>query len=211
MIFTVWLTYATLASLNIISPGPAILLAISNRMRFGFKSVVLSSLGNVFGLFVLAALASIGLGALLKNSPSLFIMVKIIGCSYMMYLGVKQWMARTNVFQSPGRADATDRTAQPNLSFMAGGFGLAVTNPKPLLFFAAIYPQFIDFEAPVMPQFLLMTLTFMSISFMSLLTYAMLAGRASAWFSQGQRARYFNMFTGAAFFLLGITILFAHY
>lgn len=211
MMFTAWLTYATLASLNIISPGPAILMAISNRVRFGFKSVFFSSIGNVFGLFVLAALATIGLGALLKKSPALFVVVKIVGCSYMMYLGIKQWMAKTNVFQSSGRTDATDLTSRANLSFMANGFGLAVTNPKPLLFFTAFYPQFIDFHAPVIPQFLLMTLTFMFISFISLLTYAMLAGRASAWFSQGRRARYFNMFSGTAFFLLGISILFVNY
>lgn len=210
MTFTLWLAYAVMAALNIVSPGPAVLLAISNRIRFGSRSVYLSSLGNVLGLFVLAGCATLGLGAVVKDSAILFTIVKVIGAAYLIYLGFKQWRSKSNIFRRPVSDDELISKIPGSLNrtaFFRGGFTLAVTNPKPLLFFAALYPQFLDFHAPLVPQFLIMTFTFMAISFVSLLTYAMLAGRAMTWFSRGDRATYFNKGSGAAFVFLGMGML----
>lgn len=211
MTFTLWLAYVAMAALNILSPGPAILLAISNRIRFGIQSVYFSSLGNAVGLFVLAGCATLGLGSIVKESVMLFTIVKIIGAAYLIYLGIKRWQSKTNIFKT--NSETTESAAEivgamGRATFFRGGLALAVTNPKPLLFFAALYPQFLDFHAPVAPQFLIMTFTFMAISFASLLTYASLARRAVSCFSRDDHARYFNKGSGAAFVFLGVGMLF---
>lgn len=89
MLFSTWLVYAFVALLSIASPGPAILLAVSNSVRYGMRTVVISSLGNIIGLFFLPALATAGVGALLKASASMFFILKLCGATYLFYLGIK--------------------------------------------------------------------------------------------------------------------------
>jgi threonine/homoserine/homoserine lactone efflux protein len=87
------------------------------------------------------------------------------------------------------------------------GFLLAVTNPKPILFFTALFPQFIASGHPLLPQFLILTATFMVLSFISLTAYASLARAAKAWLLNERGTQAFNRVSGGAFVLLGIGLL----
>ncbi|MBP1680922.1 MAG: homoserine/threonine exporter, RhtB-like [Proteobacteria bacterium] len=94
-----WFLYAIVALIAIISPGPAVLLAINNSVMYDLKAVSFSSLGNVVGLFVLSSAAMLGLGVVLKTSAVLFLTFKILGACYLIYIGIKQFRAFGNIFK----------------------------------------------------------------------------------------------------------------
>jgi len=192
------------AFIAVISLGPAILLSISNSIRFGISKVVLSTLGNICGLFLLSTATIFGLGAVLKTSTSLFLMIKIVGAAYLIYLGIRQWRSKTNFFDGIEKKEAQIKS---NEIFFIEGFLIAMTNPKAILFFTALFPQFINTEQALTPQFLIMTFTFMMISFMSLVGYGVLATKAKFWLSTEQRAKWFNRILGSLFVLIGIGLL----
>lgn len=203
MALSVWLMFCVVALVSIASPGPAILLAVSNSLTLGLRRVALSSLGNVCGIFIVAGLAMTGLGAVLKTSALAFSVLKVCGAAYLIWLGVKQWRSKTNLFA----AGATEEGARSGRSVFAQGFFLALTNPKAILFFTALFPQFVTTAQPLLPQFLILTASFMALSFCSLMTYGALARSARGWFAQERRARLFNRTAGGAYAVLGIGLL----
>ncbi len=206
MEFTTWLLYMAVAIVAVISPGPAILLSISNSIRFGISRVVLSSFGNICGLLILSTAAIFGLGAILKTSTTLFLVIKVIGAGYLVYLGVRQWSSKTNFFSDTENKPAIEQTKSNNRFFIEG-FLIAMTNPKAILFFTALFPQFINTQQALVPQFLIMTFTFMAISFVTLVSYGLLAKKAKRWLSIGQRVKWFNRTSGSLFVLIGVGLL----
>ena len=156
MPFSTWIIYAAVAFAAIVSPGPAIFLAISNSVAFGWRRVVFSSLGNVLGLLVVSGLAMAGLGALMKTSASVFTAVKLMGAGYLIYLGLRQWRSRASLFSRVPEAGP-----RGNRQLFLRGLLVALTNPKAVLFFTALFPQFLSPGRPLAPQFAILTGTFM--------------------------------------------------
>jgi len=204
MDFTTWLLFVAVALVAIVSPGPATLLTISNSLKHGTRSVVLSALGNETGIFVLSVSAILGLGAILQTSTTLFLLVKVVGAAYLIYLGIRYWRSKTNLFSEPNSFEDDSRSHR---SFYTEGFFIAVTNPKAVLFFTALFPQFINLQAALIPQFFIMTLTFMVLSFLTLFTYGKLAFKAKHWFSTRQRVKWFNRAVGSLFVAIGLGLL----
>jgi len=204
MDMSTWLLFIAVALLAIASPGPAILLSISNSISYGMRSVVLSSLGNITGLFILSSAAILGLGAILKTSSVLFFIIKLVGAAYLIYLGVRQWCSKANLFD---RKENTFKKQRLLRSYYLEGFLVAITNPKAVLFFTALFPQFIDLSADLVPQFFIMTLSFMVLSLLTLLAYGFLACRARRWFSTNKRVKWFNRAIGSLFVFIGVGLL----
>ena len=94
-----------------------------------------------------------------------------------------------------------------NSDLFVSGLLVALTNPKAILFFAALFPQFIDVQKNLTAQFFIMTTTFLCFSFVSHMSYALLASSARAWFADERRAVWFNKFSGGAFVCLGVALL----
>ena len=199
-----WLLFIVVGSVAILSPGPAILLAISNSLQYGIKKVLLSSLGNITGLFILSSAAVLGLGAVLKTSTTLFLVLKVVGALYLVYLGVKQWRSKTNLF---AENQNKEKKLKNNKYFFLEGFLIAMTNPKAILFFTALFPQFINLQSDFVPQFLIMTFTFMLMSFLVLNIYGLLAFKAKKWFSTVKRVRWFNRIVGSLYIFIGLALL----
>ncbi|MFT2110003.1 LysE family translocator [Marinomonas sp. 2405UD68-3] len=204
MTFETWILFTAAAFLNIISPGPSILLAISNGVSSGSKAVVASSLGNVVGLFVLSTVSMFGLGLLLQTSAILFMGLKFIGAGYLIYLGIKKFRS-TNTFFTED-AETSVKQVQYMKKFKEALL-VAITNPKAILFFIAFFPIFLDTHAPALPQFAIMTLTFMSLSFLSLVTYGSIAKSARHWFKSKSIVKAFHRVTGGIFIGFGIALL----
>ncbi len=203
MNFSEWILYLAVVLLSTWSPGPAVMLSMSNAVSHGLRAAAFSSLGNVVGLFVLSGAAFLGIGAALQASSALFNGLKIAGAVYLIYLGIRKWrsderMADSTVVAAPLRA--------PLKLILQGGL-LAVTNPKALLFFSALLPQFIHPGQPLLAQFLSLTVTLMVASFTALMGYAALAASARNWLTVGRRNRGFNRVWGAAFVVLGLGML----
>lgn len=200
-----YLAYCAIAFFTITSPGAAVLLAIHNGMRYDIKAVAISAFGNILGLFILSSIAMLGVGALLQASAVFFLILKVIGAMYLIYLGYKQ------IFNSPtslAGEDKLDKVSYSKWKVFKKGFLLAVTNPKPILFFTAIFPLFLEKSISVMPQFFIMTGTFMTISIISLIGYGYLSNVAKSWFFDEKKLGLFYKFSGSLFILMGFGMLF---
>jgi threonine/homoserine/homoserine lactone efflux protein len=198
------LIYAFVAFFYIISPGPAILLAIYNGAVNGCKVVMVSAFGNIIGLMFLSLLSISGLSALLLASSTLFATVKFIGAFYLIYLGVRQFFASNS--HPLNKSEINNYRSL--LSYFQEGLFVAATNPKPILFFVALFPQFLDTTHPIMPQFTIMTFIFMAFSFLSLSVYGYLAQRAKGVLSKINNMKWFHRISGGLFIGMGTSILF---
>jgi len=203
--FETWLMFCAVGLATALSPGPAILLAISNGASRGVPAVLCSSLGNAAGLLVISSVSMFGLGVLLKTSATAFLVAKLIGAAYLIWLGIKQWRRRDVLATAP--AEVADGGRASRWVLMREGALVALTNPKAIAFFTALFPVFIDGHRALLPQFSIMTASMMSISFLCLVAYGALARRARRWLAVPGRQRLFQRVTGTIFIALGGSML----
>lgn len=199
-----FLVYSVIAFLYVLSPGPAVMLAIVNGIRTDMKTVAVSSFANILGLAVLSTASILGLGVLILTSATLFLIVKIIGAFYLMYLGVK-FLRNKGILNID--AMEKDVKQKSKKSYFFESFFVAVTNPKPIIFFTAIFPQFLNLHEAIAPQFFIMTGEFLCFSFFGLCTYAFLSKKSKALLINEKRMYWFNKFTGGLFIFLGLGLL----
>ncbi|CAI8890011.1 MULTISPECIES: LysE family translocator [Pseudomonas] len=200
------LAFTLVAAIAIASPGPATLMAINNSLAHGQRSAIWSSLGNASGLFCLSAAAMLGLGALLASSEWLFNAVKILGAGYLFYLGLKQLFKKGPMLPD-AIADDVSKSKPSRMKLYKSAFLTAVTNPKATMFFTALFPQFIDQGATLLPQFLILTSIFMALSVTSLSLYAALASRAKGVLTRPALSRWVSRVVGTTFIGFGAAIL----
>lgn len=205
MSLSAWSLFCALSLITAFSPGPAVLLAVSNAATLGMRRALVSSAGNATGVVLVSATAMLGLGALLNTSAWLFGAVKLAGAFYLIYLGIRQWRSRVGVFDAASNAPRTKE--QPVTRLFLQGLLVATTNPKSILFFTALLPQFMSSEVPVMRQFLVLTLTFAACTLVSHLCYVGLVRSIGHWFASSARTRWFNRVSGAMFVVLGVGLL----
>lgn len=188
------------------SPGPAVLLAINNGLSFDHKAVLLSALGNILGLFILSAISMLGVGYVLKASSTFFMILKFTGAAYLIYLGIGQ-IFYNDTKKVPQKHACKEKTYD-NYKIFKKGFLLAISNPKPILFFTAIFPLFMNEHFSIVGQFFIMTFTFMSISLVSLIFYGWISGTAKVWLMNKRNIKMLNRFSGSLFVIMGIGMLF---
>lgn len=178
MNFESWLLFSTIALIATITPGPAIILVSANSSSYGVKKAIYTILGNISGLFCMSLMAVLGLSTLILCSAPIFFTLKIIGALYLIYLGVKMWRnGITGTHRSASHARFP--TAAPsNFKFYMQGVFLSLSNPKAIAFTTALFPQFIQPELSLAPQFTILVSTFMFLSFTCLLGYSILARKA---------------------------------
>ena len=158
------------------SPGPAVLLTVSHGMRGGWGDSIKVALGVQAGNGVYFALSAVGLGALLQASETLFHAVKWLGAAYLVFLGVRTWInARRNARSGP------DAPAVVGPRPFVQGVLCQLSNPKAVLFFGALMPQFIDPAGPLLLQYVLFWLVCFATEMPVLAGYGWLA-------AQGRRA-----------------------
>ena len=200
------LAFAIVAGLVTLSPGPAVLLALRNGVAHGIRSAMWSSLGNVSGLFCLSAAAMLGLGVLLKSSALLFGVVKVLGALYLFYIGLRHVFGHASALNPA--VDPTSGTSTPRpLVLYREAFLMAATNPKPILFLTALFPQFISAHAPLLPQFFVLTGIYMGLSFACLSGYALVAVRARKVLFKPNFAKWVNRVVGSVFIFFGAALL----
>ena len=200
------LAFSAVAALAILSPGPAVLLTLRNGATQGARSVLWSALGNVSGVFCLSVAAMLGLGVILKSSVLLFGATKLAGAAYLLYVGIRHLFG--HAIAVPTDASARERAApMSRRALYREGFLIAATNPKAILFFTALFPQFVDATAPTAPQFLLLTGTFMTISYTAHLGYALIARRAQHVLARPLFATWLNRVVGAMFIFFATLLL----
>lgn len=205
MTITHWLLFCGVSLLMCFTPGPAVLLAISNSVDVGAKRTAFSSLGSSAGIFVISALAMIGMGTILSLSANAFLVMKVAGAMYLIWLGVKRWRSKDGLFSSEEGLAPSERRERKNWQLAAQGLTVSLTNPKSILFFSALFPQFIVPGAPLLTQYLLLTTTFVICALISHAFYvaliSVIKGHVVA------RAKLFNRIVGGTFIALGLSLL----
>ena len=201
-----WLLFCSVALLVTFSPGPAVLLAISNAIAVGPRRAMISSMGNGFGLFIISGVAMAGMGVVLATSATAFMLLKLAGALYLVYLGIKQWRSKASIVAA---APVVQGAANPNSfwKLFRQGLTVALTNPKAILFFSALVPQVITPGKPVAIQFTVLTTSFVACAMLAHLFYANLARLLKTQLATPGRAKLFNRITGGAFVLLGLSLL----
>lgn len=199
---TWWLFVATVFVISAI-PGPNMLVVMTHSAQHTMRRATATMAGCLSALVLMLSISAAGLGVFLKAWPTMFDALRLIGAAYLIYLGVKSWRAHV-VDEAPGAdAPALDpASGRPGRSLGAlyrNGFLVASSNPKAILFAAALLPQFIDASKATLPQFGILVATFAVIEVSWYLVYAACGARIGATLKSGRVARAFNRLTGGVF------------
>ncbi|WP_262056438.1 LysE family translocator [Streptomyces sp. STR69] len=176
------LAFAALSFLLIVVPGPSVLFVIGRALAHGRRAALTTVLGNTLGAYLLVVAVALGVGSLVERSVLVFTALKLAGAAYLIYLGVKAWRQRGSL-----RAAFTSEDAPPHsaLRTLWEGFAVGVANPKTIVFFAAVLPQFVDREhGHVTAQMLLLGLVFNLIAVASDSVWGLVAATARDWFAR---------------------------
>lgn len=195
-----YLLFIAVAALTVLSPGPGVLMTVTNALRFGFKGTVGGIFGIAAGAFLVAGISATALGALLATSAIAFTIMKFIGAAYLVYLGVKLWKAPPPNFDNRSTHDAKFSRR------FSEGLSLQLTNPKAIFFFLSVFPQFIDAGASYKVQFLLLVVTYAFLVVGIHTIYALFAQQAKGWLTSERGGRILNKAGGATFMCFGAAL-----
>ncbi len=193
MNWTTWWIFATTETVLCLTPGPAVLCVLSSALRSGSRKSIASNLGILAANAVYFVLSATGVGALLMASYNLFFAVKWIGAGYLILLGLRAFLGKSDVLTV---ADGAPRETSAWRLF-GDGFVLQASNPKAIVFFSALVPQFFDLRYPIAPQVAILAVTSAVIEFFVLLGYGFAAGQASTLARQPRYASWTNRIAGA--------------
>ena len=183
----VWLAYFLAAWLIALSPGSGAVLSMSHGLQYGVRQTTATIVGLQIGLAAILLVAGAGVGALLLASTTAFMVVKVLGAGYLIWLGVKQWRAPVDGAASDAAAPSEPAGLSVRQRLLRGALTNA-TNPKGIVFMVAVLPQFIDPNKPLALQLAILLVTTLAVDSVVMHGYAFLASRLRA-LMQSVRAR----------------------
>ncbi len=198
--------YIVAAMVIILAPGPSVLFVIARAIAWGRKTAVFTVAGNVTGAFALSTMVAIGLGPILQRSDLAYAAIQWGGGLYLMYLGIEAIrQRRTHAEDMRNQGDIAPGVARS----MRDGFWVGALNPKGLVFYAAVLPQFVDREkGNVALQLIFLGAVFSILAFVSDGTWGLLAGTARQWLAtDAKRLEKLRATGGIVMIILGISVL----
>lgn len=196
--------YASVAIM--LAPGPSVMFTIARAVAWGRGTAILTVLGNSMGMLILSLVIAVGLGPLLQRSELLLIFVQVLGGAYLIYLGIDALKHR--------RLHAADMVAINELKpakpqVVKQGFMVGVLNPKALVFFSAIFPQFVDASVgSITIQMIWFGVIFAALAFLLDGMWAVVVGGSRDWFANSQsRLVALRTMGGVVMLLLGALVI----
>jgi threonine/homoserine/homoserine lactone efflux protein len=207
MSIELWLAFAAASSLMLIIPGPTTLLIVSYATSQGRSKtlplMIAVELANITAL----VLSLLGLGQLLATSALAFTLAKTVGGLYLLYLGIKMLRSARG---SNATLSTVTTTAVSRWKLFYNSYLVTALNPKSIIFFVAFLPQFIDVHSRLIPQMVLLCVTFVSLSaFLNTIAYAIFASAAREKLATSRIQKRFNALGGSLLSIAGIWTLFA--
>jgi homoserine/homoserine lactone efflux protein len=173
MRWEVWLLFVTTEAVLSMTPGPAVLYVLSQAIQRGSAKSVWASCGILSANAIYFVLSATSLGAVIVASYKLFFVIKWLGAAYLVYLGIASFVGKSSVMSLP----EAESNSRGGLRILRDGFFLQAANPKALLFFTAILPQFIDARHNVAFQIFILGISSVLVEFVILFVYGELAGQ----------------------------------
>ena len=198
MTFEVWLSYAGTVLVLMSTPGPSQLLMLSNSINHGFGKSAYTAAGDLTANFLQMVVASVGLASVIASSQTAFAVIKWAGVGYLVFLGLKL-LLKDEAATHGATGEHRSRSA-----LYWQGFVTSAANPKAVVFFAALFPQFVDPGDPLFGQFVVLSATYLLIDAGFLCGYGKFADGVSARLMPAARQQ-LNRFSGAL--LIGAAIL----
>ncbi|WP_057084280.1 LysE family translocator [Dickeya solani] len=196
--------YILIASLTIASPGPGVLLTLTNTLNYNLRSAFAGILGIAAGMGVISIIAASSLGIIITTSQFALVAVKVIGATYLIYLGVKLFRSTP---KQVSEANPIEETLPSKVSRFRQGFFVSLFNPKPIVFFMALFPQFIRADKPFFWQFCLLSITFCALVILIHFIYGISAKTVKNKLATGKAFLYLNKVGGTVFMCFAIGLL----
>ena len=203
-----YLEYLVAATIIILAPGPSVLFIIARAIAWGRKTAVLTVVGNVSGSFVLSTLVALGVGPVLEKYHLAYVTVQWGGGLYLIYLGIDAVAKRAAHAADMGNQGSHGPST---LRTIRDGFWVGFLNPKAIVFFAAVLPQFVDIDGGnVTAQLIFLGLTFCVIALISDGSWGLLAGTARIWLAESpSRLERLRAGGGSIMIILGLAVIWA--
>lgn len=216
------------------TPGPNMLLAFQYGMNYGVKRTLWTLAGLSLGLFILLLSTLLGLDVISRQSPWLLTVIKAVGAAYLIYLGISTWrdasdgslMSDAREMEKEVAADypttmqhtanmpkprslssAAVKVSPSNMTLFRTGIWVSLSNPKAILFFAAFFPKFINFSAPLWPQYILLTIGLFLSETIWQIIYTLGGKKLASWLDMGNRLTWLNRSCGVIFILIAAALL----
>ena len=200
-----WAAYFVAAWLIALSPGSGAVLAMSHGLSYGVRRSTATIVGLQLGLAFIFLVAGVGVGALLVASATAFTVVKVLGAAYLVGLGRRQGRAPLGALQEDGQVAAGPVPSVRRR--IALGLFTNATNPKGIVFMAAVLPQFLNPQRPLAPQLAILLATTVVVDLIVMHGYAFLASRLRAWLRTARARRGQNRVFGGVLMAMGASLL----
>ncbi len=198
-----FLTFVIVSAAQSATPGPSTLFIVNNAIAHGWRRALGALSGDLVAIAVLATCSVIGLGALLEAYPAAFLALRLAGAAYIIWFG---WGFLRTPRDLGGATAAAPAPPQSGWALWLQSFGVGISNPKAVLFFAALFPQFLPADSgPEVLAFLV--LTFVIVKFLVLGGYALGARHAVRLLRRPEHAMRGRMLTGVLFIIFGMVML----
>ena len=177
MTFSLWLALVGAGALISLTPGAGAVNTMSNAIASGWRRSLWGILGQQVALVIHIVIVAAGVGVLVASSPILFEVIRYAGAAYLIYLGVRQFIARPQEPSSDGSPIIVRESAW---SMFRRGLLVNLTNPKAIVFFLAFVPQFIRPDQPLIPQYTVLSATVVAIDILVMWFFFATAARGLA-------------------------------
>lgn len=209
MLLSTLLSYFAISALVASTPGPSNILAARNGARHGLKAAAIAITGHMFAVFLLALITAVGLGAIILANEQVFIAVKFCGVAYLIWLGinmVKPAKTASSNRQSKSVEQESTTPKTTHFKLWLEHFAVAATNPKALLFFSSLFPQFVDLNKGLTGQFAVFLSMSLCSSFVFPLGYALLATKLAQSKRFNRKKKALSKITGMTFLGFGVAL-----
>ncbi len=201
MDFTLWISFVGTVLVLAFTPGPSVLLATANSMKYGAGKTIGTILGDLSANLIQIVLASAGLASIVITSGELFQAIKWLGVCYLIFIGIKKIVSKPHI-------EFKNRKAEHRsfLNLYGEGFLMSAANPKAIVFFAALFPLFITEDYPLLSQIVILACTFLLIDGISLLIYTQFAKRLKSYLENSKKVHLQNKIIGSLLIASGLLL-----
>jgi len=201
MDLTLWLSFVGTVLILVVTPGPSVLLATANSMKYGAKKTTGTILGDLSANLLQIILASAGLASIIISSAELFQLIKWFGVAYLIYIGFRKVISKPKIEWT--KSIVKDRSF---FNLYTEGFLMSAANPKAIVFFAALFPLFIKESLPFLPQVIILAITFLILDGLSLSVYTRFASKLKGHLENKEKIYLQNKIVGSLLILSGLML-----